>query len=232
MKMCRNTFFLKTKASLLIFIWFASVSIFAQNKKKVLVVPFSRFEFNSEFTLDEMAQANNVNSDEIFDVFQQNILQSLKNYQDENFEFVLENQKIYERILSKISYNYQKFNHQKYYAVNLKTFSQKEFKEILDFYNADFIVFINWYQIKKGTYVSLGRKKKRTAYASHYFDFDIYNLFQQKIYGKGRFKLDFDAPTSENLQYNLLRMKEVVKGYQYFAKYIIEQINQPINTTN
>ena len=198
------------------------------NKKKVLVIPFSRFEFVSEFPLEEIAEKNETTTDKVFLIYQKAILNAFDDYTDENFDFVqVENAAIapYKKF---IQYKYDKFKRKQYYATDLKEFKEEDFTKMLEYYGADFVVFLNWYDIQKESFTRGGRHEKRAPYAGHYIDYDVYNLFKQKIIGKGRVKAEAYVPDDLQVSYELLRVKELESAYSNLAKQIVDQLNNPM----
>jgi hypothetical protein len=206
-------------------------STFAQtsNKKKVLVVPYGRFEFVADFSLEEIGEKNSISATDVFGGFQSELTAAFSNYKDENFEFVIVDAKSIKPIQKNIKRGFGKFKGNKYYAANIKSISEEDFTKFMEYHKTDFVVFINWYHIKKAIYVSSAVKRKRTPYSSHLFDYDIYNLFKQKIIGEAKFEAVGNAPSEENLDKKMLRLTELKAAYSNFAVHVIEALNRPIN---
>jgi len=204
---------------------------FAQtsNKKKVLVIPASQFEFVTEFDLQLIAKLNETSASKVFLTYEKALLNSFESYNDENFEFVpvdAAGLKPYKRL---IKYEYGKFDKKHYNGVNLKNFSEADFTKLLDHYDADFVVFITWYDIQKEGFTRKGKHLKRASYAGHYIDFAIYNLFKQQIAGVAKAKADVATePNDLEVSFKFLRIKEVELGYINFISKVVDQINKPI----
>jgi hypothetical protein len=204
---------------------------FAQtsNKKRVLVIPASQFEFVTEFDLQLIAKLNETTASKVFLTYEKALLNSFESYNDENFEFVpvdAAGLKPYKRL---IKYEYGKFDKKHYNGVNLKNFSEADFTKLLDHYDADFVVFITWYDIQKEGFTRKGKHLKRASYAGHYIDFAIYNLFKQQIAGVAKAKADVATePNDLEVSFKFLRIKEVELGYVNFISKVVNQINKPI----
>jgi len=204
---------------------------FAQtsNKKRVLIIPASQFEFVTEFDLQLIAKLNETTASKVFLTYEKALLNSFESYNDENFEFVPVDAvglKPYKRL---IKYEYGKFDKKHYNGVNLKNFSEADFTKLLDHYDADFVVFITWYDIQKEGFTRKGKHLKRASYAGHYIDFAIYNLFKQQIAGVARAKADVATePNDLEVSFKFLRIKEVELGYVNFINKVVDQINKPI----
>jgi hypothetical protein len=199
------------------------------NKKKVVVVPYSRFEFVSEFEIAEIAAKNNVTEKEVFFTYQKNMLNSFEQHQDENFEFVAITHDAIRPYKNLIKYEIGKFKGKKFNSANLKAITEEQFSKLLEQFNADFIVFVTWYDIQKESFVRAGKYTKRVDYAGHYIDYDVFNLFKQRVVGEARVKAIAPEPNDEQASYSLLRTTEVAGAYNNFITHIIEQISKPLD---
>ena len=198
------------------------------NKKRVLVIPPSRFEFVSEFDLEVIAKKNEITVAKVFLAYEKALLNSFGSYSDENFEFVpVEATKLqpYKKL---IKYKSGKFKGKRYNAVDLKGFSEKDFTNLLEQHNCDFIIFITWYDIQKEAFTRRGGHRKRVKYAGHYLDYDIYNLFRQQIVGTARTKAEAPEPNDLEASFSLLRTKELASAYYNFIGKVVIQLNKPI----
>ena len=198
------------------------------NKKRVLVIPPSRFEFVSEFDIDVIAKKNETTVAKVFLTYEKALLKSFGSYNDENFEFVpVEAAKLlaYKKF---IKYKNGKFKGKRYNAVDLKDFSEKDFTNLLEQQNCDFVIFITWYDIQKEAFTRRGEHRKRVKYAGHYLDYDIYNLFQQQIVGAAKVKAEANKPNDLQASFSLLRVKELASAYNNFIGKVVTQLNKPI----
>lgn len=215
---------------LFILVGFISFSGFSQsaNKKRILVIPYNRMEFDSEFSLEEIAEINKIETSEVFQKYQEMIIHSFTNYSDENFEFVSVNKLVLKPLKRYIKYEYGKYQKKKYYATNLNLLDTQDFTQLMNYHKADFVLFINWYDIDKESVIAPSEKKKRKVYAGHYIDYDIYNLFKQKVLAQGKEEAKMQIPLGELIPYKSLRLIELKEGYKYLASQIIKQLNKPI----
>ena len=128
-----HSFFVRNdvnKRALLVFLVLGStLSSFAQtsNKKRVLVIPPSRFEFVSEFDLEVIAEKNNVPVAKVFVTYEKALLNTFSKYNDENFEFVPVEAAALRPYKKMVKYKYGKFNGKHYNGVDLKLFSKADF---------------------------------------------------------------------------------------------------------
>lgn len=199
------------------------------NKKRVLVIPPSRFQFVSEFDLELIAEKNEVPVTKVFVTYEKSMLNAFKKYNDQNFEFVPVESvglKPYKRL---IKYEYGKFKKKHYNGVNLKSFSEAHFTKLLEQYNADFVIFITWYDIQKESFTRKGNSLKKTKYAGHYLDYAIFNLFKQQLAGLARVKAEgVEVPNDLEVSFKLLRVKELELAYANFISKVVVQLNNPI----
>ncbi|MCB0408725.1 MAG: hypothetical protein KDD29_00800 [Flavobacteriales bacterium] len=196
-----------------------SLSVFAQ-KQKVLVVPYTRFQLVSDFQLEEIASFNNCSSTEVFDVYQTSLSSTLTLNQNNKYELVFMSDSHFQLYKRYIQYKMDKFNGKNFNGSDLSSLPNDVFKELLSSENADFILFINWYQIKKAVHTTYtGDRNKRNKFSQHFIDFDVYNSKKEKIYGKGNLKLDCgDFPSASMVENKCLNAKELSDCYSNFFK--------------
>lgn len=205
-----------------------SVKAQESNKKKVLVIPYDRFQLESEFDLTEIAKKNDCKVSNVFYLYQKAMLNSFINYDDENFEFIAVQHNLLQPYKSMINYQSGKFRGKRYNAVNLKKISEADFAKLLEAHGADFVIFMTWHDIQKESFVRSGEHRKRVPYAGHYLDYDVFNLFKQRVIGEGRIKANANEPNDAQAGFALLRTNELKTAYASFIAYVIDQLNNPI----
>jgi len=198
------------------------------NKKKVLVIPYDRFQLESEFELAEIAKKNDTKAAKVYLLYQKAILKAFVLNDNENFEFIAVQHDIIQPYKSKIQYKNGKFRGKRYNSVDLKKFADEDFTKMLEAHGADFVVFLTWHDIQKESFVRNGESRKRVDYAGHYLDYDVFNLFKQRVVGEGRIKVEGNEPNDKEAEMALLRVKEMIEAYQFFIAHIVDQLNNPI----
>jgi hypothetical protein len=200
--------------------------LYAQNQR-VLVVPYTRFQFVSEFTLDEIASYNNINSEEVFAVYQNSLIETFTSFNDSDVTFLTIKPEAYFEVKKFIRYNIDKFNGRKYNASNITLLPDNEFKTLLDKHNASHIMFINWYNISKSVHtVYIGDRNKRTKFSTHTLDYDVYNQEKIKVLGKGNVKVNCgDFPSESMINHKSLNTNELSKCYSGFIKELVQNLN-------
>ena len=219
---------MKHLISILLILSFISGLAQTSNKIRVLVIPPSRFEFVSEFSLEEIAKKNEITAPMVFVTYEKALLNTFEKFYDENLEFIAVNPSGLKPYKKMFKYEYGKFDGKRYNAVNLKYFQEIEFTNLLKSYGADFVIFITWYDIQKESFTRKGKQSKRAPYAAHYLDFDIYNLFKQQIAGVGKVKAEADTPNDQEVSFSLLRVKELEMAYANFIGKVVDVLNKPI----
>lgn len=198
------------------------------NKKKILVIPYSQFDMALEFDWETIAVKNNITVGEVFFNYQKTLLNAFESFSDENFEYVALKHNTITPYKQYLKYESSKFKGKRYNAANLKSFNNEDFGKLLEMHGADFVVFVTWYEIKKEAHTKMQEGRKRVPYAGHYFDYDVFNLFKQRVVGEGRIKAIAPEPNDEQASYSLLRTKELTAAYHNFATHIIMEISKPI----
>ncbi|MGB0888251.1 MAG: hypothetical protein ACPGSL_09025 [Vicingaceae bacterium] len=221
---------MKNLVVLLVF-FIITFGVNAQNssKKRVLVIPASQFEFATEFDLQTIAKLNETTASKVFLTYEKALLNSFETYQDDKFDLVPVDAAGLKPYKQLIKYEYGKFNKKHYNGVNLKGFSNADFTKLLAQYNADFVVFITWYDIQKEGFTRKGKHIKRSSYAGHYLDFAIYNSSKQQVAGVAKVKAEGPSePNDLEVSFKFLRIKELQLGYKNFIGKVVKQINKPI----
>lgn len=198
-------------------------------KKKVLIIPMNRMAFQSEVPLSDIGEINEIKSSEVFNTYQEEIIGSFIDVQDDNFEFVNVDMSVFNPLKQYLDFGYSKGRKKRYYTVSIDRIPKSSFEHLMEYHQADFVLFVNWYSIKKETYLTIGKKNNRLPYSGHYIDYDVYNLFGQKVFGEGNLKAKIDVKSEDELQYRSLRLKELKGGFNKWVKHVIERLNNPLN---
>lgn len=214
------------KGYLLAILLFTTCLSFAQESKKVLIIPFGRLDFDTEYTLSEMAEINGIEEKEVFNAYKETFLNAFSNLNNSEIQFVNE-PAAYKEFKRKITKAYTKKNKPNYYAVNLSKVDTVAFRAFMQQQQADYILFINWYRIIKEIYQVIGEKPPRKPYSGHFVDFDLYDNSLNKIEGKGKHRLAFGVSDKSEIVFKSLRLKELKKGYNNFANYIKNLVLKP-----
>jgi len=170
---------LKIKGLLSVFFIAFSLSLFAQEQEKirVLLVPFERFDFQSPFSFSDIANYNNFSSQaEVFPKYQAAVVQQLSAQHPQVEVYTLPEPDIQQiRIQSPKVYKYQPIDHQ---GIDLsRLVEQGRLAQLLESFAADYIVFLTWYEIsaKLLSTKSSFQGSKLLAWSVHKITYEAYN---------------------------------------------------------
>jgi hypothetical protein len=226
--------FLKHHVLLLLLLSFVLIqSSFAQ-KKRILVVLYDRFQFASQYSLEEIAKVNEVEQSAVFLEYQKNITEAFTTFSNDNFEFVSLPSITYLSLRKQTKYQLEKFDGKKYNATNLSLLSFESFQEILQQNQADFILFVNWYSIEKNVHTAyVGDNNKRFPFSLHKIDYDVYNQQKQKVVGKGNVKLQCGQfPSAEMVQEKSLKATSLKGCYADLINELLKELSATKNQNN
>lgn len=218
--------FFKAFQFLLILLSLGSSVISVAQKQKILVVPYTRFQFVSEYQLAALASVNNVSSQEVYTEYINALKSVLTNYSDINFEFEIISELDYLTIKKQVKYDIEKFNGRKYNSSNLSMLETEKLAGILTQNNAQFIMFVNWYAIQKNVHTTYtGDNNKRNPFSLHKLDFDVYNSKKEKIIGKGNVKLNCgDFPSATMVEEKCLKANALNPCYNQLISDLINEL--------
>lgn len=214
---------------LLLLLLLVSEFLSAQNQR-ILVVPYTRFQFVSDFKLEELAQINEVEPSDVYKTYVEALNNTLLSASNEQVSFIpIEPQK-YNEVKKYIRYNLDKFNGRNYSASNLSLLPDESYKTLLEEHNATHILFINWYNITKSVHTTyVGDRNKRQKYSTHVMDYDVYNQYKIRIIGKNKAALDCgDFPSASMISNKSLKASELNPCYNTF---LLELIDGLISTS-
>lgn len=196
-------------------------------KQKILVVPYTRFQFVSEYNLSEIAQINDVTEQEVFNQYTKSLSDAFSTYKNEQFEFEMIAEIDYLSLKKFVKYDIEKFKGKKYNASNLSLVEADKLAEILNQHQATYIMFINWYAIQKNVHtVYVGDNNKRYPFSEHKIDFDVYNNKKEKIIGKGNAKLNCGGfPPITMIEEKCLKANSLANCYQGLIGDLLKELS-------
>ncbi|MGE0562042.1 MAG: hypothetical protein AB7O47_09515 [Flavobacteriales bacterium] len=217
--------FLKSVRVILLLLSISSSLVTVAQKQKILVVPYTRFQFVSEYQLTELASVNNVSSQEVYTEYTNGLKAALTNYKNEHYEFEMISELDYLTIKKQVKYDIEKFNGRKYNSSNLSILETEKLTGILTQNNAQFIMFVNWYAIQKNVHTTYtGDNNKRHPFSLHKLDFDVYNSKKEKIIGKGNVKLNCgDFPSAEMVEEKCLKASSLTPCYNQLISDLVSE---------
>ncbi|MCB9364311.1 MAG: hypothetical protein H6587_07075 [Flavobacteriales bacterium] len=206
-----------------------SIEFLSAQNQRILVVPYTRFQFVSDFKLEELARINEVEPSEVYKTYIEELNNTLTAASNQQVSFIPINLQEYAKIKKYIRYNLDKFNGRNYNASNLSLLPKDDYTALLKEHNATHIMFINWYSITKSVQTTyIGDRNKRQKYSTHAIDYDVYNQEKIRIIGKNKATLDCGNFPSESVINNKsLNAKELKFCYNNL---ILEFINELTST--
>lgn len=191
---------------------------------RILIVPYSRIEFHTEFSIDDIAEINTTVSDSIYAIYRNALLHVLLNSSLKNIEFILSSENDEKIVRMAVKYSYSN-KPQRHYMANLSAVDKNKFAALLGKYQAQMVLFINWYKIEKTYQNNLsGSGKARKPFAEHYIDFDVVDKDKTILFCEGKFYFKATKTNAETIESKNLRIKEVKNGYQILPLYIYKRL--------
>ena len=100
-----------------------------------------------------------------------------------------------------------------------------DLERIMRSYNAEYVLFVNWYNIKKNLYTGVGNEYLGKPFSLHYVDYDVYDLEKNKITWGHKVEIEQTAD-SVIIKEKGLGVNGLTKGYQGLLSRICGEINQ------
>lgn len=214
------------------FLIFISLSLFAQQemlasdvkKKKVILIPYSRFEFHSSVDLETIASINEVKPNDVYGLYASTLQNAFWNFKHDSIMFITLSEEDFSVFSKRVFYEYQK-EKPPHYAVDLSRLDNTYFNSILTKYDAQEFVFINLYQIKKAKKTApVAGKKTSYKYSNHIIHFDVIGKDRKQIYGEGNFYVNLENPDVVDIKTMHLKKETLLKAYTKLASYIAEKL--------
>lgn len=179
---------------------------------RVLVIPFNRFELHTEIKLSDINKANGLEGDQFYP--------QLLVHLTEAFEFASSEEVAYKVIseedLMKISkeMRYGLIGNEAHYSCLIEKANAEVIRQLLDDYECDYLLTLNWYRIKEiNASVVVDKRKKIGVYSYHYIDYDFFNRNLKLLKRASELGLEVKT-TPENFKYMGLRLLDLKPYYK------------------
>jgi hypothetical protein len=193
---------------------------FEDSVTKILVIPFSRFEFHTEFDISEIAEVNNTSTDSVYLLYRNALMAVLLENKTKNIEFVLPSYNDEKIIKAAVKCSYAS-KPERHYKADLSAVDLKKFNLLLKKYDTKNVLFINWYKIEKTYQNNLnGAGKARKPFAEHYIDFNVIDNNKNYLISKGKFYFKETKPSAESINSKNLRIQDVVISFDNLPNFI------------
>ena len=192
--------------------------------KRVLLVPFNRFELHTEIELSLINKANNIKQDEFYP--------NLLNAFHESFILNSNDQVTYHVIKPEDYKELIKYVNQAVTKGHFESFLNdlefKDYKAILNAYDCEYVLFINWYRIKDiKRSIKIEKLKHIERYSEHSIDYDVFNANKNNVLRMSAVKFEVEI-TEDNYKKLGVRLKDMPPVY----KKLVDQISVEILNVN
>lgn len=218
----RTTSLLRWSRFLLLLGILVSFEVTAQTR--VVVIPYGRFDFHSDYDLKTIGEYNKIDPNDVYQAYKDSLVSALQRH-NKGTTFFIPKQADLDGIQGLVTYEYRK-KPLAHYAVNIMELNPAMVQLLTRQYGrSHYVLFINWYKIKKTRYSTLsGASKAKVPYTYHFVDMDLFDVRRNWIGGAAQFEMKMDAPSTKALFFRNLRLKEVRTGYKNFAVALEEWI--------
>ena len=192
-------------------------------QKKILLIPFSRFEFHTELKLSWINGINQMEKDQYYPALKQAFGDGFVFGDFKKIKYALISDADYTSIIPYIKFAV--VSKEGHYASDLELLHQNIYQKILEDYDCDFVLIFNWYRIleRKESVKNKGARKFG-VYTEHLIDYDFYDNKKHRL-SYGANKKFMVVPTVENLQYGGVRISELRSVYKKLAVDITKEIS-------
>ncbi len=193
-------------------------------KKKIILIPYSRFELHSDVAIETIASINDVNPNDVYGLYASTLQNAFWNLKNDSIMFITLSEEDFSTFSKRVFYEYQK-QKPPHYAVDLSRVDNTYFNSILTKYDAAEFVFINMYQIKKAKKSApVAGKKTSYKYSNHIIHFDVIGKDRKQIYGEGNLYINLENPDVLDIKTMHLKKETLLKAYTKLAIYIVGKL--------
>lgn len=193
-------------------------------KKKIILIPYSRFELHSDVAIETIASINDVNPNDVYGLYASTLQNAFWNLKNDSIMFITLSEEDFSTFSKRVFYEYQK-QKPPHYAVDLSRVDNTYFNSILTKYDAAEFVFINMYQIKRAKKSApVAGKKTSYKYSNHIIHFDVIGKDRKQIYGEGNLYINLENPDVRDIKTMHLKKETLLKAYTKLAIYIVGKL--------
>lgn len=203
---------MKQAIGILIVLLHISVVLVSQEKqeeaeKRILVILFNRFQLHTEIPLEKINEINEIEGDLFYPRLLNAFRDVLVTFSENSVKYVVMADHSHPEITSKLQY--EMMGNTAHFMCNADGIPMNIYKELLDEFECDYLLTVNWYRIitSKATVKKKGIKKVG-LYTSHFIDYDLFSREKVSVVAKSGKKFELNA-TEANLKYMGLRLNEM-----------------------
>lgn len=196
-----------------LFLWMFAAN--AQERPKVLYVPFQELGFVTAFALDELVFANDFEMNAQTTAINDSVFYFLKE-STKHLDYRLINAVEYHSIEQAIQPIYRD-DPVPHYGINFLSIQQTGvFQKLIETYQVDYVLFISKYHIAKR--VLLANESFNGTFAipwsNHFVDYELYDRAGNLVALSNRLDLKPNDPTQETFEMKGLSLREMDNGYR------------------
>mgnify|MGYP001173394953 FL=1 len=219
----------KAFLSFLIFTVFITAAQAQENKSskdRILVVPFDRFDFQTAYSLSEIATANEwLSSDEVFAHYRDSLVKRLStNYHSISaFPIPAYDYGLIKNQLPRV-YKEKPSTHT---GVDLSLLKMNDrLSSLLQNLSADYILFISQYEISSRLVATMSSNEgsKFLPWANHEITYELFDAKGKLIVMADQFKVQPRNPYKENMDTKGVLLKEVAPNYESILEDIYQKL--------
>ena len=210
----------------MLFIFFAILLNAQEKPKRILMVPFDRFEFQSTFSLKDIASYNDwETADVVFINYQNHLIDALSKPDSQMRMFVLPEQELQQvkSLLPKV-YKSEPTTHQ---GVNIDALVKSgKLKLLLENFQADYFMVMTEYMISSKLVPTKAsfEGSKFLAWSVHKFTYEIYDIEGTLVAMVDRYGIDPTLPKEEYAHTKGTLLKSLSQPYSKLLREISRQV--------
>lgn len=230
---------------LTVFFLLISLGLSAQQPPtKVMVCLYERIDFSTDFPLTEIGNINAIGELEVYDSLTALLSAVLERYSSMSI--------VFDVLSPEQSYYFTKratksdLDNPSHYGIDLSSINNREYSVFMNQHNADYVLFVNYYSIKKyripeadmeafkrvvspdELYLIEQVSKKRPIYSEHLIDFDFYDQYKNRFLSKGRYAIPILRYNPRTLGKKGLDFETIEKTYGELANKLYSELAKEI----
>lgn len=204
--------------SRILWLFLLQISFFlqAQEKDRIAIVPFGRFDFHSEFSFREIAEHNSWETEElVYSSYSQSLLESLSKSTEKKQFFMLPQTEVnlFQTQIPKV-YKSKPITHS---GVDLSRIKENgRLESIMESLGADYLMFLIKYEIKgKMLTTTVGSGgSKFLPWSRHLLTYEVYNKNGDLVVLADQFEIKPKSPKVESLETHGTVLDDVTPSFE------------------
>ena len=150
-----------------------SIDMDSSEKRSILVIPFGRFDFHTEVEMEEINKINGSTGEDFYNQVYAGLCEAFILNGNEQVIFRLADDEDKLSFRNKVRFGMK--GNTGHFACFPDDLPKSDMKKLLDEYECDYLLSVNWYRIQESrSSVKSGRVKKVRLYTTHMIDCDLF----------------------------------------------------------